>query len=166
MNLFLLSYNIDLCAQWHCDKHVVKMILELTQMLYTAHHLTNDEVLVDSPGPYKCTHKNHPMTKWVRETKDNYRFVTKLAQQLVNEFIYRYGHGHKCSAHIEWLADNIPAIEDKPMTEVPQCMPDEFKVPGDPVQGYKNYYLGAKQDIANWKKNRPEPEWWVANSVF
>lgn len=161
MNLFLLSYNISLCAQWHCDKHVVKMILELTQMLYAAHHLTNPDGLATAPGAYKCTHKNHPMTKWVRESTGNYIFVTKLARELVKEFTHRYGKGHKCSMHLDWLSDNIPDFGSDDMTEVPQCMPDEFKVPGDPIKGYRNYYLGAKRDIAHWKKNRPPPEWWV-----
>ena len=35
MNLFLLDVDLKKCAQFHCNKHVVKMILELTQILYT-----------------------------------------------------------------------------------------------------------------------------------
>jgi hypothetical protein len=37
MNIFYLSHMVARCAQWHCDKHVVKMILETAQLLYTAH---------------------------------------------------------------------------------------------------------------------------------
>lgn len=167
MNLFLLSYNIELCAQWHCDKHVVKMILELTQMLYTAHHMIRPEKLTEAPQAYKCAHKNHPMTIWVRTTRANYKFTCKLAWGLVDEFRYRYGHDHKCARHLEWLSCNEPVgiCWVRGITEVPQCMPDEFKVPGDPLEGYKNYYLGAKRSIAEWKKNRPAPPWWISDHV-
>jgi len=39
MNLFFLSRDPSICAQQHCDKHVVKMILEYAQLLSTAHRL-------------------------------------------------------------------------------------------------------------------------------
>ena len=37
MNLFILSSNPTEAAEAHADKHVVKMILEACQMLYSAH---------------------------------------------------------------------------------------------------------------------------------
>ena len=40
MNIFALSLNPTEAAQFHGDKHVVKMILETCQMLYTAHWTT------------------------------------------------------------------------------------------------------------------------------
>ena len=39
MNIFFLSRHAQLAAQAHCDKHVVKMILEYAQLLSTAHRL-------------------------------------------------------------------------------------------------------------------------------
>lgn len=39
MNLFYTNRDPQLCAQDHCDKHVVKMILEYAQLLSTAHRL-------------------------------------------------------------------------------------------------------------------------------
>jgi len=36
MNIFILHKLAQLCAVYHCDKHVVKMILESTMMLYSA----------------------------------------------------------------------------------------------------------------------------------
>jgi hypothetical protein len=38
-------------------------------------------------------------------------------------------------------------------------MPEECKVPGDPIQGYKNYYINYKNGFANWK-NRVRPKWY------
>ena len=37
MNIFILDEDIDKCAEYHVDKHVVKMILESAQLLCTAH---------------------------------------------------------------------------------------------------------------------------------
>ena len=39
MNIFYLDNDVDVCAQMHVDKHVVKMILEYAQLLSTAHRL-------------------------------------------------------------------------------------------------------------------------------
>lgn len=36
MNIFYLDENPKLCAEYHCDRHVVKMILESAQLLCTA----------------------------------------------------------------------------------------------------------------------------------
>ena len=38
MNIFYLDHDVQKCAEMHCDKHVVKMILEYAQLLCTAHH--------------------------------------------------------------------------------------------------------------------------------
>ena len=40
MNIFFLDENPTLSAQYHVDKHVVKMILETAQLLCSVHHVT------------------------------------------------------------------------------------------------------------------------------
>ena len=49
MNIFMLHLNPKISAQSAVDKHVVKMILESVQLLYTAYHLTNPDLLKTSP---------------------------------------------------------------------------------------------------------------------
>ena len=44
MNIFYLHENPEICAEYHCDKHVVKMILETAQMLSTAHRIIDGEL--------------------------------------------------------------------------------------------------------------------------
>jgi hypothetical protein len=34
-------------------------------------------------------------------------------------------------------------------TEMPQCMPDEYKIPGDSVSAYWNYYEKEKHTVRN-----------------
>jgi hypothetical protein len=45
------------------------------------------------------------------------------------------------------------------MTEFALAMPDEYKVDGDVVKSYRNYYIGSKQHIAKWT-GREAPEWY------
>ena len=39
MNIFVIDKDPVVAAQEHCDKHVVKMIVESAQMLSTAHRI-------------------------------------------------------------------------------------------------------------------------------
>ncbi|MEK9894949.1 MAG: hypothetical protein VW518_00800 [Burkholderiaceae bacterium] len=39
-------------------------------------------------------------------------------------------------------------------------MPDEFKVEGDPVAAYRNYYYNHKHDMKKWNNGTDEPYWW------
>jgi len=45
-------------------------------------------------------------------------------------------------------------------TEPTPAMPDEYKVSGNSVRSYINYYVGAKKHLASWKK-RQTPEWFT-----
>jgi hypothetical protein len=62
MNIFMLSYDVERCAQYHNNKHCVKMILEYAQLLSAAHHLNNNSI---KDKLYKLSHTNHPSTVWV-----------------------------------------------------------------------------------------------------
>lgn len=58
MNIFYTHHLPSECARDHCDKHVVKMIIEYAQLLSTAHHVLDGDSARD--GIYRLTHKNHP----------------------------------------------------------------------------------------------------------
>jgi hypothetical protein len=110
MNIFILSKYISKCAKLHCDKHVVKMILEITQLLYTAWWHGRDvvdweriEFENSNLNPYKATHKNHPCAIWVRSSEKHYNWALNLAFDLCNEYTRRYGKIHKCFYHLNRL---------------------------------------------------------------
>lgn len=108
MNLFLLASTLRKCAEYHCNKHCVKMILELTQMLYTAWWFGRDTFplpeLDPLPNdPYRPTHKNHPVSVWVRASPKHYQWTLDLAFELVRQYYLRYGKMHACMAHLERL---------------------------------------------------------------
>jgi len=154
MNIFFLHRNPHLCARFHCDKHVVKMILESCQLLYAAHTTTE----LAPNGGYKPTHMKHPCSIWVRESVQNYRWLVRLAQELVKQYRWRYsGRTHACEEHIAWLAANEPPElpETAEITSPRMAMPDEFKQ-SDPVLAYREYYRVAKKHILVYRKgSRP-----------
>jgi hypothetical protein len=160
MNIFLLDTDTRKCAQYHCDKHVVKMILETAQLLCGVHHMTDQ---VTDQVPYKLSHKNHPCAIWSRESLSNYLYLCDLGLELCKEYTYRYGKRHKSQDVIEWCVTNKPNVCDKEFTEPARAMPNEYKV-DSVVESYRNYYIGEKSKIAVWK-NREIPEWFKMELV-
>jgi len=184
MNIFILSWCVKQCALWHFDKHVVKMIVELAQLLSTAHWQLDTSVDSSSTANlhswladgviYKSTHVNHPCAKWVREHPNNYRYTVRLAKALCEEYYFRYGEQrnrrHATERIIDHLQANVPQnwplcnkslIGEHGVTEPAQAMPDDFKVPNDVVAAYRLYYQSdAKQPLASWK-DRPQPNWYT-----
>lgn len=161
MNLFLLNKNAKKAAQEHCDRHCVKMACELAQLLSTTHReLDGDDGNEDL---YRKTHKNHPCAIWVRENDRNYRFTYRMFSALCKEYTYRYNKKHLTEKKLKKLLKRIPRNIKiaKHMTEPPQCMPDEYKVKGNPVKAYRRYYMGAKRDICKWNNKRGKPDWFV-----
>jgi hypothetical protein len=91
MNIFYLSPHPKIAAKWHCDKHIVKMILEYAQLLSTAHHELDG---VPSIECYKSTHKNHPSAIWARENDKHYKWLWALLYETCKEYTRRYNKVH------------------------------------------------------------------------
>jgi hypothetical protein len=154
MNIFVLDRDVRKCAQYHNDKHVVKMILESAQLLCSVHHMVEENT---DEVPYKLSHKNHPCSIWARENISNYLWLCELGLELCKEYTYRYEKRHKSQDVIEWCLINPPNIPEEDFTEPPKAMPEEYKV-DDVVKSYRNYYLGDKKYFSKWKK-REVPPW-------
>jgi len=149
MNIFFLSLDPNEAARLHCDKHVVKMILETAQLLYCAHWVYESPL---PEGAYRKTHPNHPSARWIRESLANYTWLCRLGLALCAEFTFRYGKIHKTQAHLEWLSANAPVtLVDIGWTLPRLAMPDEFKHQ-DPVIAYRMYYVGAKVRLLSYTK--------------
>jgi hypothetical protein len=152
MNIFVLDLDIQKCAQYHADQHVIKMILESAQMLCT---------VLNQHGfrtPYKSTHAQHPCTIWTGESLSNWRWLRDLSLALNDEYRFRYNkdQDHKSAQIIKTLPK--PPLSYLGLTPFAQTMPDEYKVPGDAVQAYRNFYNGEKRKFAKWTRREP-PEW-------
>lgn len=156
MNIFYLDEDPQICAQAHCDKHVVKMVLEYAQLLSTCHRVMNPEnAHVDL---YKATHVNHPCNKWLRESALHYNWLKMMWRYLTVEYNLRYKKTHKSS----WLGVHLALPPESLVCgdwdDPPQCMPDKYKQQDDVVKAYRDYYIGEKAYFAKWK-NGNVPEW-------
>lgn len=158
MNIFFLHWDPRICAMWHVDKHVIKMILESCQLLCSAHWMSNS----DYEPQYKLTHKNHPSSLWVRESLANYKWLCLLTKELCKEYTYRYGKIHKCQDILSDLIKNLPPLPDKYMTMPKLAMPDQYKYTNKPIKSYRQYYIYEKYSLHSWKK-RNIPEWCVSH---
>lgn len=157
MNIFHLARCIKLSAQSHIDVHCNKMILESCQMLCTAINLSG------TVSPYRTTHKNHPMSVWVRSSIHNYNYTIEYARRLCEEFRFRRGKTHKSESVLEFCNKYKPYFNSVELTTPPLCMPDEFHSE-DYIQSYRSYYNKDKRYDKNgkfmyvWTRRKP-PEW-------
>lgn len=154
MNIFLLDKDIKKCARYHCDKHVIKMLLEYAQILCT---VCNQH---GSKTPYKSTHQHHPCVKWAGASRQNWLWLRRLVLALNREYRYRYARkqDHAAAAVVKQLT--VPDLPRHGLTAFPQAMPKQLRNSQDPVMAYRNYYCQMKSSIATWKKRR-RPKWWL-----
>lgn len=161
MNIFYLDIDPVKSAQYQCNKHIVKMILESAQLLSTAHHVLGSQLLnFNSHLLYKQTHTMHPCAIWVREASENYEWLAKHSLALSDEYTFRYGQIHKSNPKLIALSLSKPIFAEKLFTSPPACMPDEYKVPGDIVASYRKYYKECKLKTIKCEWTRRErPNW-------
>jgi hypothetical protein len=173
MNIFYLHLDPVACARMHNDKHCVKMIVEYAQLLSTTHRiLDGDQYLTTNVNGrkvvrwklsdyredvlYQAAHVKHPSAIWTRQCDKNYSWLYTLFCNLIDEYSYRYGRTHKTSELIEYLKFLPGNIKIGQFTEPTPAMPDEYKVEGDSLRSYHNYYRYGKDHLAKWSK-RPTP---------
>jgi hypothetical protein len=162
MNIFILDQEPSIAAIYQCDKHIVKMVVELYQQLGSAvirHGATPDMMPLTSKGtPLKGGHPNHPCTRWCGETRSNFKWAYHHAISLRSEYIIRYKKFHSCHNGIDQLGRMEDFIPDGPLTPFAQAMPDQYK-DADAVKAYRAYYIGEKKAFAKWKTGNA-PYWW------
>lgn len=188
MNLFYLDEDLEKCAQYHIDSHVVKMPLEAAQLLtttvwvdrligYAPRKLSAEELAVikdfKATQPaidertftrFLPTHPNHPCAIWTRTSLANYEWVFGYCDALNSEWQYRYDHDNDHKAFTAALSLPEPArLPNKGLTERPLCMPADC-FDDDPIHAYRLYYMVDKADFAVWKK-RQYPPWWDLDFV-
>jgi len=163
MNIFFLSLNPEECAKLYCDQHVIKILLEIVQMLYTAWHFSAEKNWnlrapynkAKTQRGYKPAHPNHPMCLWVRSSKEAYNLAADVGLALALEYTRRFHKIHGCSKHILWLKMNQPNSFGSIKSEkayystvgIPECMPEEHW-DSDVTRAYNSYY--KTKTFARW----------------
>jgi hypothetical protein len=180
MNIFALSPVPEIAAKWHCDSHVIKMIVESAQMLSTAHRMLdgNMDRRLSKSGKmrlryweldddredvlYKAVHTGHPCTVWTMESHSNYKWHYQLFKYLCKEYTLRYGKVHATETKLlDLLKDPPQNIKKSYMTPFalamgasPECM--DYN---DPIGSYQKFYQ-TKQDRFKMKWSKREiPHW-------
>jgi hypothetical protein len=158
MNIFLLDHDIERCAQYHCDQHVVKMILESVQILCTV----LNKMGMDTP--YKSTHAMHSCVLWVGESFDNFLWLKDLTIFLNDEYLYRFDRqkDHRSMGVLQSISGYRYARCG--LTPFAQAMPVANKIPGDAVNAYRRYSIAEKQRFARWTQ-RERPIWFGESST-
>ena len=164
MNLFYLHQDPKVAARLHCDKHVVKMILETAQMLSCAHHVNGTSVSSDKL--YGKTHVHHPSTVWVRSAPSHYKWAYDLFIALCDEYTLRYNKTHLSDTKLRSVLSTYPEFtnDDQTFTPPPLAMPEKYWVSGQKVntksstvvKSYQQYYYYEKRYMAKYT-NRTVP---------
>ena len=177
MNIFYIDSNPQKCAEWAVDSHCVKMILEASQLLSTAHRLLDGVEYTDKTKTgrnvkrwrlpddretilYSATHINHPCAIWCRESNNNYTWLWSYLYEHCCEYNHRYGKLHKVDTsgllnRLMYLPNNIPVGYK---TQPPSAMDAQYIISEDSITNYRNYYKKGKNHLHRWK-NRNPPEW-------
>lgn len=166
MNIFVLDSDPFKAADYHCDQHVVKMILESAQLLSTEAYRAK----VWDSSMYLPTHAKHSCTVWLADNPAAIVWLTSLVMNLSYEYGRRFRKTHKASIvaykaydvlHKHYNMDNLSSNQPDKFV---LAMPEQFKA-DNPVQSYRSYYQ-YKYD--SWKldtrkamryTNTKPPEW-------
>lgn len=188
MNIFYLNKNPKQCAIDHANAHVIKMVLEYSQLMSTAHRVLDGQEVASKSKTgrnvkrwtlnderdsilYTATHLNHPSAVWCRQSDSNYRYLHDLLVELCKEYSHRYGRIHKCESSglviaLSKLPINIPVGN---FTEPTPAMDKSYIINNDSIASYRNYYINAKTHLANWNgkvNSRSIPEWYSKGLIY
>jgi hypothetical protein len=155
------------------------MILETAQLLCTTRHILGDQTKIT----YKKTHERHPCQLWLMSNPNHYQWTLALGFALCNEYWYRYGKDHKTTdvmweCYRSFWTDKIPNFSPVlPICIPPEgyikvynlcsspalAMPDQFKVNGDAIKSYRNYYALDKFFNIDFRYKKREIPTWISD---
>jgi len=171
MNIFVLDEDPVLAAQYHNNKHCVKMILESLQMMVSGlrNKGATDAQMPKNElgGSFKGGYRHHPCTRWCVETTSNFEYLYDLAIALCKEYTMRYDKEHKCEKKIKSLLPHYKNyVKEGELTPFAIAISDWMDcrdVEGfeqmSAVEKYRQYYIHDKKRMAQWKR-REKPHWW------
>lgn len=175
MNIFYLDKDPKKCAEYHCDQHCVKMIIEYAQIMSTTHRVLDGQEYYKKNKSnhkvrawrlndlrektlYQAGFYHHPCVIWTEESLENYNYLYQLFCALCDEFQRRYGKKHLTDIKLRHILKTPPQnIESKGFTKPALAMPDECKK-NDAIEAYKEFYRINKIKFAKWEHGQ-KPNW-------
>jgi hypothetical protein len=164
VNFFYLDKDPKKCAKYYCNKHVLKIPIEIAQILSKIHYdlnsnidyskiYKNSTVVNNSIGPYQ----------WIKESYDNYIWACDLGLNLINEYKLRYKKDHhKTEIILQFLFNNPPKLSKKGITKfIGTNKYDMFQfISRDPVICARYNYAEMKCANDKWQEATP-PDWFI-----
>lgn len=171
MQVFLLDEDPDRRAEYHCDPHIAKSILESVQILNQALR----DVGADDKAFYEPI-RSGPLVRWAADSQENWEWLIDHVFALNSEFLDRFDSN---IAHTSWIkcvehwGDPIgrsvlvehygPSyeFESNGITDFPLLPSVEPYKTGDIVETYRDYYFEEKvpQDWCYWSNGTPTWVW-------
>lgn len=168
MNIFWLHKNGRVMALLHCDKHVVKMILEIAQMASNVYYHYSGETGMKL---YKRTHAKHPMSIFMCQCLANFELACTRGLFLCREYTRRYNKEHKCEEMLrgfiqcppDFSLGSPPDYSESTVFgrigdfSVPLCITDSSLHHPNAVVAYLQYYLQKLDTVPGLRKWNKKP---------
>ncbi len=166
MNIFYTDTNPWVSARTLCDRHVVKMPVETVQMLVSAlnRHDIEHQVLTKAGKLHRGGYKHHPCTVWAGDSRSNANWLLRHGYSLCHEYFRRYKRVHIAYKQLGEFHRELFWLREAGFTEPYQAMPNELKVPGDPVAAYRQYMqykVNNKPSVFTWRKAPHRKPIWI-----
>lgn len=174
MNIFVLDIDPTKSAQYLCDTHLIRMVQETTELLCTVHRLMDGDEQGKLPKAshstleellLPATDVDHPCVLWAMESIHNYHWIYAHGIALLTEYHFRFNkdpiHRDLYSLLYEIPHSFFYTKDTFERTPFVQCMPEKYKVAGDPILAYRLFYIGEVIPTATWTF-RDAPNWYVS----
>lgn len=95
------------------------------------------------------SHVNHPSNIWARHSIENFNWLRELTLAMEREWKRRYAHPEHVRHKSVQLLDVMPEpiLPSTGFTQPTPAMPDQYKVKGDSIASYWNYYRAEKLNL-------------------
>lgn len=182
MNLFCTSSCPIQSAQALDNARVNNQARETAQLLSTAVRLIAPDLFPDDKTLYRKAHEAHPISLWVKRSRQSFTWTLTHGLALLDEFATRFPDSptkgiHASSRVIHPIMGAfrygvLPLLPDCPQEQLPNCAANSglglnFKTMDNAVEAYRTYLLTRWQLAARspakprWT-NRQPPEWAMA----
>lgn len=145
--IYFLDKDPKLSAKYLMDKHISCMLGSCCTVLCTILHNNDIEV------PQKILKGNNTIVQWASISKSNFEWLRDYGIALLEEFYIRYGTQHKTTIDLQNI--HTPDLPKISLTEFPQMILDRYKIDGNPVEAYRNYYVNEKGKVSGYKNELP-----------
>jgi hypothetical protein len=161
VNIFAVDPDPGVAARSLVDRHVVKMVLESSQLLSVAHAIHGH---VPEGVWGSLAWSRHPCARWAANSLGNYRWLAKHALALADEYAHRYGRRHKLETDgvLSRLDATMPPADDIGLVPFVQATGDIHG--DDSIAVYRRYYLEHKSHLMVWTRREP-PDWVAAEML-